>query len=143
MVTRRDMKAPITSTNGSFQGGFVQHVALDAFKLSSRQPARVGSGPQHRLHVMPARNQFVNEICADESRGASYKAFHVCNQQSQLDRMAGFIAGAFLTLYGPDKRKKRSRPDRLLPLKISARVVDTSNKPALDRRGRRRNDFFM
>ncbi len=76
MIARRDVKTPIAAFHFALQQFAVEHVAGHALEFDPGQPAFIAVRPQQRLHLMPLRHQFVDEVRADESGSAGDKSFH-------------------------------------------------------------------
>jgi len=70
------VKTPFRTFHFALQQFAIEDVAGDAFKLQSLQTALVRVRSQQRLDTMPAREQFVHEIGADEAGRTGNKAFH-------------------------------------------------------------------
>ena len=76
MVTRRNMKAPVTATHRRGQGRAVPNVAGHGLKLGAGQSAHIRAGTQKDLHVVSTVVQFVDKVGTNEAGGAGDEAVH-------------------------------------------------------------------
>ena len=77
MIARRDVETPVAAAQrrDPFLRG--AQIAGDALELGAFQSAQIAFRPQQRLYAMSARDQFVDEIRADEPGRAGDKTSHV------------------------------------------------------------------
>ena len=70
------MKTPVTAIDFPFEQLAVEDVAGHALEIHAIQAVHVALRAQQRLDAMPACDQFVDEVRADEAGRASDKTFH-------------------------------------------------------------------
>jgi hypothetical protein len=76
MIARRGVKTPITAFDFTFQQFTVIHVARHTLELQTGESAQITVGSQQRLHLMAAREKFVNKIRANKAGSACNEAIH-------------------------------------------------------------------
>ena len=77
MITGGDVKAPVAAARRLHAGGGIGDIAIDALEIQAIETAQIGRRTEERPDAMSAGNQFVDQICADESGGAGDKTIHV------------------------------------------------------------------
>ena len=76
LIVRGDMKTPIAPSQFAGEHRAVGEIARGAFKFQAQQAAFVRPRPQQGFHAMPARDELMDQIRANETRSASDKTFH-------------------------------------------------------------------
>src|SRR5213594_2038325 len=76
MVTGGRVEAPIAAAHRRSELLSVAEVPRDAFELGAVQAPQVTFRSEQRLDLMPARDEFVDEVRADKPGGAGDKASH-------------------------------------------------------------------
>ena len=76
MIAGRDVKAPIASAQPPGQRSTITEIAFHRFISRDSQSTNIAARTQQRANVMSTRDEFMDEIRADESRSACDEAFH-------------------------------------------------------------------
>jgi hypothetical protein len=76
MVTGGDMKAPVTASHGLRQFLHLPKVTVNALELCAGQSTEIAPLSQQGFDRMPAGNQFMDQVAADEAGGAGDEASH-------------------------------------------------------------------
>src|SRR6185503_4078079 len=76
VVTGGDMETPVATAHRAREAVAVRDIAGDALHFSAGQAASVGIRTEQRLDAMATGIEFVNEVRADETRGAGDKTIH-------------------------------------------------------------------
>jgi len=70
------VKAPVAAGDFAFEQFSVKDVAGHTLELHALQAAHVAFRSQQSFHRVPARDEFVDKVCADEARRARDKTVH-------------------------------------------------------------------
>jgi hypothetical protein len=70
------VKAPVATAQASFEFVAVADITFEAVEGNTCESAGIAPGPQESPNLVTTRGEFMNQVGADESRGARDEAIH-------------------------------------------------------------------